>query len=128
MSSIELRSVTVRYSRNTVVRAFSDRVGSGEWLGVIGPNGAGKSSLLKAVAGVVPSSGEVIVDGAPLALRSRSRRAALVAYVPDHPRSAADRAPRSAHPFPCRCPARAPPTCFCMTTRRFACGTGWPNS
>ena len=27
---------------------FSDRVESGEWLGVIGPNGAGKSSLLRA--------------------------------------------------------------------------------
>ena len=69
---------------------FSDTVRSGEWLGLIGPNGAGKSSLLKAIVGVVPSSGDVIVDGASMALRSRSRRAALVAYVPQDPLMPAD--------------------------------------
>jgi iron complex transport system ATP-binding protein len=85
MSSIELRSVTVRYGRQVVVHQFSDVVRSGEWLGLIGPNGAGKSSLLRAVVGLVGSSGEVLVDGASLELRSRSRRAALVAYVPQDP-------------------------------------------
>ena len=34
----------------------------GQVVGVIGPNGAGKSSLLRAVAGLVPSRGEVRVD------------------------------------------------------------------
>ncbi len=85
MSSIECRDLVVRYGRRTVVQAFSESVRSGEWLGLIGPNGAGKSSLLKAIVGVVPSSGEVVVDGSPMSLRSRSRRAALVAYVPQDP-------------------------------------------
>ena len=58
---------------------------SGEWLGLIGPNGAGKSSLLRAVVGLVESTGDVLVDGAALALRSRRRRAELVAYVPQAP-------------------------------------------
>jgi iron complex transport system ATP-binding protein len=85
MSSIDLRSLTVRYGRTEVLHEFTDSLRSGEWLGLIGPNGAGKSSLLRAIVGIVPSLGEIDVDGSPLSLRSRSRRAALVAYVPQEP-------------------------------------------
>jgi iron complex transport system ATP-binding protein len=90
MSSIELCDVRVRYGKTEVVRGFTDTVRSGEWLGVIGPNGAGKSSLLKAIVGVVPSTGDVVVDGASMSYRSRARRAALVAYVPQDPLMPAD--------------------------------------
>jgi iron complex transport system ATP-binding protein len=75
----------VRYGRLEVVRGFTERVRSGEWLGLIGPNGAGKSSLLRAITGIVRASGEIAVDGVSLATRSRTRRAALVAYVPQDP-------------------------------------------
>ena len=85
MSSIEFRDVAVRYRKRVAVGGFSDVIRSGEWLGLIGPNGAGKSSLLKAVVGIVEYSGEIVVDGAALAIRSRARRAALVAYVPQDP-------------------------------------------
>jgi iron complex transport system ATP-binding protein len=85
VSSIEFRQLTVTFGRRTVVHGFTDMVRSGEWLGLIGPNGAGKSSILRAIVGVVPSRGEVFVDGSSMALRSRSRRAALVAYVPQDP-------------------------------------------
>ncbi|MEY2958367.1 MAG: hypothetical protein RLZZ01_935 [Actinomycetota bacterium] len=91
MSSIEIRGLTVRYGRRTAVESFTDTVRSGEWLGLIGPNGAGKSSLLQAIVGVVAvSSGEIAVDGAPFGLRTRARRAALVAYVPQDPVVPAD--------------------------------------
>lgn len=85
MSSLECRDLTVRYGRRVALDGFSTSVRSGEWLGLIGPNGAGKSSLLQAIVGIVDAEGDVAVDGAPLALRSRSRRAALVAYVPQEP-------------------------------------------
>ena len=85
MSSLELREVSVSYGRRMALAPFSDLVHSGEWCGLIGPNGAGKSSLLRALVGLVESTGEVLVDGAPLALRSRRRRASLVAYVPQAP-------------------------------------------
>ena len=85
MSSIELSNVTVRYGRKEVVREFGVSVPSGGWLGLIGPNGAGKSSLLRAAVGLVEYSGDILVDGASLSLRSRSRRAALLAYVPQNP-------------------------------------------
>lgn len=85
MSSLGLASVAVAYGRRQALAPFTDVVGSGEWLGLIGPNGAGKSSLLRAIVGLVDATGDVLVDGAPLALRSRRRRAELVAYVPQTP-------------------------------------------
>ncbi len=85
MSSIEFSGVTVRYGKREVVREFDATVTSGGWLGLIGPNGAGKSSLLRAAVGLVPHDGEIRVDGVSMALRSRTRRAALVAYVPQNP-------------------------------------------
>lgn len=85
MSSIEFRDLTVKFGRRTVVHGFTDIVSSGEWLGLIGPNGAGKSSILRAIVGVVASSGDVLVDGSSMTLRSRSRRAAIAAYVPQDP-------------------------------------------
>jgi iron complex transport system ATP-binding protein len=85
MSSIEISDVTVRYGRKEVVREFDVSVPSGGWLGLIGPNGAGKSSLLRAAVGLVEYSGDILVDGVSLALRSRARRAALLAYVPQNP-------------------------------------------
>jgi iron complex transport system ATP-binding protein len=85
VSSIELSQVTVRYGRKEVVREFDVSVPSGGWLGLIGPNGAGKSSLLRAAVGLVEYSGDILVDGVSLSLRSRSRRAALLAYVPQNP-------------------------------------------
>jgi len=85
VSSLELRQLAVSYGRHEALAAFTDRVQSGEWLGLIGPNGAGKSTLLRAVVGIVEATGDVLVDGASLALRSRRRRAELVAYVPQAP-------------------------------------------
>lgn len=44
-----------------VEAAFS--VPPGQTLALVGPSGAGKSSILKAIAGLVPATGDVAVDG-----------------------------------------------------------------
>jgi iron complex transport system ATP-binding protein len=85
MSSLTFTDLVVKYGRRDAIAGFSDSVRPGEWLCLIGPNGAGKSSILRAAAGLVPHRGTIEVDGAPLALRSARRRAALVAYVPQTP-------------------------------------------
>ena len=85
MSTLEFRSIAVDYGKRPALAPYSDRVESGEWLGVIGPNGAGKSSLLRAIAGLVDASGDVEIDGRRLQSMNRRERAALVAYVPQDP-------------------------------------------
>jgi iron complex transport system ATP-binding protein len=85
MSSLVFDGVGVRYGKRTALRPFDHSVRPGEWLCLIGPNGAGKSSVLRAVAGLVPHDGEILIDGSPLSMRPARRRAALVAYVPQSP-------------------------------------------
>jgi ABC-type multidrug transport system ATPase subunit len=62
---------------------FDLEVGPGELVMLVGPNGAGKSTFLRLVAGLLePSSGEVLVDGAPAG--SLEARAAT-SFIPDAP-------------------------------------------
>jgi iron complex transport system ATP-binding protein len=82
--------VTVSYGKHQVLSGFTANVASGEWLGLIGPNGAGKSSLLRAAVGLVEHGGDISIDGASLTLRSRARKAALLAFVPQAPIMPAD--------------------------------------
>ena len=62
---IELRGVTVELGGRPVVDRVDAVVQRGEWLALIGPNGAGKTTLLRAIARLVPFSGEISLDGRP---------------------------------------------------------------
>jgi iron complex transport system ATP-binding protein len=85
VSALVFTGLQVRYGKRNAVESFDESIGQGEWLCLIGPNGAGKSSILRAAAGLVPHTGGIEVDGAPLSARSSRRRAELVAYVPQAP-------------------------------------------
>jgi iron complex transport system ATP-binding protein len=85
MSSLRFEELSVRYGKRQAVAPVTERVESGEWLGLIGPNGAGKSSLLRALAGLVPAGGEVYVDDQPLTPLHDRERASRVAYVAQNP-------------------------------------------
>jgi iron complex transport system ATP-binding protein len=87
MGALVLDAVEVRYGRHqqSALAPFSHRVEPGEWVGLIGPNGAGKSSLLKAVAGLVRSTGTIRVGDVVLDRSDPRRRAREVAYVAQEP-------------------------------------------
>ena len=85
MNAIELRGVTVHLGGHPVVDGVDAAVAEGEWLALIGPNGAGKTTLLRAIARLVPFTGEIALDGRPLAGLARSELARLVAVVPQEP-------------------------------------------
>ncbi|SAI21242.1 ABC transporter ATP-binding protein [Bordetella ansorpii] len=54
----------------------------GQVTALIGPNGAGKSTLLKAMAGLIPTQGELALHGQALDRMSPAQRAAHVGYMP----------------------------------------------
>ena len=65
-----------------IVRDVSLGIEEGETLGLIGPNGSGKSTLLRMLAGIRrPSSGEVLLDGAPLSGLPQRQIAQSIALV-----------------------------------------------
>lgn len=64
VGAVQARGLSVQLDGVPVLNEVDLDLVAGEWLGVIGPNGAGKSTLLKALAGLVPSSGQVrLADG-----------------------------------------------------------------
>lgn len=85
MSAVSLRNVTVRHGHRTAVIDLSLDVSPGSWLTVIGPNGAGKSSLLAALAGVLPSDGDITLNGVATTTLTRRQRARQLAYLPQAP-------------------------------------------
>lgn len=67
---IELRDVFYRYAPSDplVLEGVNLTVEPGEHVAITGPSGGGKSTLVKLLLGLVePDSGEVLVDGLPLA-------------------------------------------------------------
>lgn len=58
---------------------------TGSWTSVIGPNGSGKTTLLRAVAGLVPFTGRVLLSGAAPNEMSRRQLAKVLACVPQSP-------------------------------------------
>lgn len=75
---MEARGLTLNKRLQSVDVALSP----GEMLGVIGPNGSGKSSLLQSLAGLLPASGEVLLDGRPYAAFSALERARRIGFLP----------------------------------------------
>lgn len=65
---LDVAALSVRYGRHLALDGVSLAVAAGETVVILGANGAGKSSLLKAVAGLVPSeaSSGLQFDGAAL--------------------------------------------------------------
>lgn len=82
---IDAREVRVSRGRREVVHGVSLRVDAGSWVSVVGPNGAGKSSFLLALAGLLASRGEIMLDGRTLRDRSARERARVIALVPQQP-------------------------------------------
>lgn len=62
-ATLEVRGVHAGYGTSTVLRDVSLEVATGEVVCLMGRNGAGKTTLLKALMGVLPMRGTVLLDG-----------------------------------------------------------------
>lgn len=59
---IRLRDVGVRYEGVVALEHVTLDIFSNDFVGIIGPNGGGKSSLVKAIMGITPHTGDIDFD------------------------------------------------------------------
>lgn len=85
MTTLKVTGLHVKLANKTVVDDFSISLSVGDWICVIGPNGAGKSSMLRALAGIVDSTGEMFINDKNLRNLNQKARACWIAYVAQDP-------------------------------------------
>ncbi len=81
-AQIVLRNASVRLGKRIVVDKVSLGLHAGTLIALVGPNGAGKTSLVKAIAGLLPVSGTLDINGQPLAKMLLAERARRIAWLP----------------------------------------------
>lgn len=80
---LEIHHVSVQYQHKNVLNDITLHYKKGDFVVIIGPNGAGKSSLLRAIAGIVPTSaGEIRWNAHAIRSFSAQQRAQHIAVVP----------------------------------------------
>ena len=85
MTLLSIEALRVKLQSVEVLRGISLSLGVGEMVGLLGRNGAGKTTTLRAVMGLVASSGgRIDCAGEDLMALSTHRRAALgIGYMPE---------------------------------------------
>ncbi|KYN79003.1 ABC transporter ATP-binding protein [Clostridium sporogenes] len=83
--SVENLNMIYKVGKKAGKKALNDvslQIESPSLIGLLGPNGAGKSTLMKLlVAELIPTSGEILIDGVPLLKNERKLKASL-GYLP----------------------------------------------
>jgi branched-chain amino acid transport system ATP-binding protein len=82
---LQVRDLQAGYGLSEVLQGVSLEVKAGTVVALIGANGAGKTTTMRAISGLlVPTKGEVILDGAPVQGLGAARIARLgLAHAPE---------------------------------------------
>jgi len=82
MNLLHVRALCAGYGAGRVLRGVSFHVGAGEVVGLLGANGCGKTTLIKALCGILPRTGEVTIGGKDASRLSAREMARLTGYIP----------------------------------------------
>ncbi len=80
--SLSLVDVRVKRGTKEVLKGITLEVEPGQIVMVLGPNGTGKSTLLHAICGQAPYSGQAVWNQASITSLSSLEKAGLLAFVP----------------------------------------------
>ncbi len=84
---LELRGVYKKYRKDLpyAVKDLTFSIGHGVFFALVGPNGAGKTTTLHMImGGILPTRGEVLINGTPQSVLTTSDRA-KIGFVPAEP-------------------------------------------
>ena len=76
---LELRNVTLRYKKRTILHDIGLSAGKGEVIGVVGHNGAGKTTFSRALCGLHKDcDGQFLWESKPIERKERLQRSYMV--------------------------------------------------
>lgn len=78
---VSARAVGKVYGKTRVLEQVNFELGAGQALALWGPNGAGKTTLVKALLGLIPFEGELVIANIPVKRDAKHARG-RVGYVP----------------------------------------------
>lgn len=81
---LNIENLTAGYGKTAVLQNLSAAFPTGKITALVGPNGGGKSTLLKAMAGILPSRGSILLAGIDLAALPPRERAKCIACLPQN--------------------------------------------
>src|SRR5262249_50829211 len=81
--ALSVENLSVDLGGRRIVSDVTFAAQTGTFIGLVGANSVGKSTLIRAIAGLVPSAGgRALWDNRPLREMTPAARAKLIAYLP----------------------------------------------
>ena len=80
---LTLNDVSAGYGGVDVIKKISLQIENN--ISIVGPNGCGKTTLLKTIANILPSKGEILLNGKPFASLKRREVAKQIAMLSQQP-------------------------------------------
>jgi iron complex transport system ATP-binding protein len=79
---LRAKDITVRLGEVIAAKEANVTLRAGELVALVGPNGAGKTTLIRALAGLLPAEGKIMLGERRLDAMSHRERARAIAYLP----------------------------------------------
>lgn len=79
---IKVKDLRVSYGKTEVLKGINLTIRTGEKVFIGGANGSGKTTLLRALSGIIPYAGNVLIDGKEVSSMKRKEVAKLIALMP----------------------------------------------
>lgn len=84
--NITIKNLSIVYKNNEIFKGLNLQINGNSVTGLLGPIGSGKTSILKALAGIVDYTGDILIDGQNLADATYESITHNIAYISQHPK------------------------------------------
>lgn len=83
MMSLAIRNLSAGYGGRRVIDDLTlPEIGAGRFVALVGPNAAGKTTLLRALSGLLPATGQMSLSGRDMLKVAPVERSRYLAYMP----------------------------------------------
>ena len=77
---LQINGLCVGYETGVVLEQLSLEVAEGTFLSLLGPSGCGKTTLMKAIAGLLPVQGQILLDGTDITHLPVHKRGTVIVF------------------------------------------------